>query len=84
MQARKELYVISTETPQTTTNPSQTLPPVYKLAHLPLLTSKTPTTFSSAFYADALQMKASGLVHWPKYTWSVYHLSVVYRKEQKD
>ena len=51
-----EMGVISTETPLTTTNQSQTLPPVYKLAHLPLLTSKTPTTFSSAFCADALQM----------------------------
>ena len=50
MQARKELCVISTETPQTTTNSFQTLLPVYKLAHLPLLTSKTPTTFSSAFF----------------------------------
>ena len=28
--------VVSTETHQTTTNPSQTLIPVYKLAHLPL------------------------------------------------
>ena len=28
--------VVSTETPQTSTNPSQTLLPVYKLAHLPL------------------------------------------------
>ena len=28
--------VVSTETPQTTTNHSQTLLPVYKLAHLPL------------------------------------------------
>ena len=28
--------IVSTETPQTTTNPSQTLLPVYKLAHLPL------------------------------------------------
>ena len=27
--------VVSTETPQTTTNPSQTLLPMYKLAHLP-------------------------------------------------
>ena len=27
--------VVSTETPQTTTNPSQTLLPVYKLAHYP-------------------------------------------------
>ena len=28
--------VVSTETPQTSTNPSQTLSAVYKLAHLPL------------------------------------------------
>ena len=28
--------IVSTETPQTTTNPSQTLLPVYKLAHIPL------------------------------------------------
>ena len=28
--------VVSTETPQTVTNPSKTLLPVYKLAHLPL------------------------------------------------
>ena len=43
--------VVSTETPQTTTNPSQTLLPVYKLTPAPLkvLTSKTPTAFSSAF-----------------------------------
>ena len=45
--------VVSTETHQTTTNPSQTLLPVYKLAHLPLPHSKfsppDPTTFSSAF-----------------------------------
>ena len=33
--------VVSTETPQTTTNPSQTLLPVYKLAHLPLPHSKS-------------------------------------------
>ena len=32
--------VVSTELPQTTTNPSQTLLPVYKLAHLPLPRSK--------------------------------------------
>ena len=32
---------VSTETPQTTTNPSQTLLPVYKLAHLPLPYSKS-------------------------------------------
>ena len=33
--------VVSTETPQTTTNPYQTLLPVYKLAHLPLPHSKS-------------------------------------------
>ena len=33
--------VVSTETHQTTTNPSQTLIPVYKLAHLPLPHSKS-------------------------------------------
>ena len=29
---------------------------LHSLAHLPLLTSMTPTIFSSAFCADALQM----------------------------
>ena len=53
--------VVSTETHQTTTNPSQTLIPVYKLAHLPLPHSKSspkrpPITFSSAFCADTVQM----------------------------
>ena len=33
--------VVSAETPQTTTNPSQTLLPVYKLVHLPLSHSKS-------------------------------------------
>ena len=33
--------VVSTETHQTTTNPSPTLTPVYKLAHLPLPHSKS-------------------------------------------
>ena len=33
--------VVSTETHQTTTNPSQTLIPVYKLAHLPMSHSKS-------------------------------------------
>ena len=33
--------VVSTETHQTTTNPSQTLIPLYKLAHLPLPHSKS-------------------------------------------
>ena len=32
---------VSTETPQTTTNPSQALLPVYKQAHLPLPHSKS-------------------------------------------
>ena len=45
--------VVSTETTQTTTNSSQTLLLVYKLAHLPLPHSKSspqePTTFSLAF-----------------------------------
>ena len=64
---RNVCYIeVSTETPQTTTNPSQTLLPVYKLAHLPLPHSKsslprpppshTHRAFSSAFRADALQM----------------------------
>ena len=53
--------VVSTKTHQTTTNPSQTLIPVYKLAHLPLPHSKSspqrpPITFSSEFCADAVQM----------------------------
>ena len=46
-------FVVSTEVPQTTTNPSQTLLPGYKLAHLPLPQSKSspprPHNFSSAF-----------------------------------
>ena len=46
--------VVSTETPQTSTNQSQTLLPMYKLAHLPLSlpkfsTPRPPTTISSAF-----------------------------------
>ena len=47
--------VVSTATPQTTINPSQMLLTVYKLTPVPLqvLTSKTPTAFSSAFCADA-------------------------------
>ena len=51
--------VVSTETPQTTTNPSQTLLPVYKLtpAALKVLTTKTPTAFSSAFCTDELQSR---------------------------
>ena len=35
--------VVSTETPQTSTNPSQTLLPLYKLAHLPLPNPKSST-----------------------------------------
>ena len=58
---------VSAETPQTTTNLSQTLPPMYKLAHLPLShPPKTPTTFCSAFCADVLQMQVSGILHWSK------------------
>ena len=57
---------VSAETPLLTTNPSQTLLPMYKLAHLPRSHPKTPTTFSSAFCADVLQMQVSGIVHWPK------------------
>ena len=38
--------VVSTETPQTSTNPSQTLLPVYKLAHLPLPHPKSSTPSS--------------------------------------
>ena len=40
MQAQRNI-VVSTETPQTSTNPSQALLPVYKLAHLPLLHPKS-------------------------------------------
>ena len=51
----------STGTPQTTTNPSQTLLHVYKLAHLPLPHSKSspprpPHPLAKPFYEDALQM----------------------------
>ena len=39
---RNVCYIlVSTETPQTTTNPSQTLLLVFKLAHLPLPHSKS-------------------------------------------
>ena len=55
--------VVSTETPQTTTNPSQTLLPVYKLAHLPLTHSKSspprhppPQPLAQPFVQNALQM----------------------------
>ena len=46
--------IVSTETPQTTTNPSQTLLPVYKLVHLPLPQSKSspprpPQPFAQPF-----------------------------------
>ena len=45
--AGAEIYVcnivVSTETSQTSTNPSQTLLPVYKLAHLPLPNPKSST-----------------------------------------
>ena len=63
--AEKNVCIIkvSAETPKSTTNPSQTLLPMYKLAHLPLSHPKTPTKFSSAFCADMLQMQVSGIVH---------------------
>ena len=48
--------VVSTETPQTTTNSSQTLLPVYKLAHLPLPHSKSSPPRPPQPCADALQM----------------------------
>ena len=48
------IIVVSTEIHQTTTNPSQKLIPVYKLAHLPLPTPNPH--LSSAFCADAVQM----------------------------
>ena len=60
--AERNVYniVVSSEKTQTTTNPTETLLPVYKLAHLPLSHPSphlmTPTTFSSAFCADALHM----------------------------
>ena len=46
--------VVSTETPQTSTNPSQTLIPVFKLAHLPLphpmsSTPRHPQTLAQPF-----------------------------------
>ena len=72
--------VISTETPlnfyQSISNAAprvqtSTLTP----AQHQVPTSKTPTTFSSAFCAEALKMLVSGLVYRPKYTSNVYHLS---------
>ena len=58
---------VSAETPQTTTNPSQTLLPMYKLAHLPLShPQRLPQPLAYAFCADVLQMQVSGIVHWSK------------------
>ena len=59
---------VPTETPQTTTNLSQTLLPVHKLAHLSLPPTlsphfQDPTTFSSAFLR-----RCATDVHRPKYT----------------
>ena len=53
--------VVSTETPQNTTNPSQTLLPVYKLAHLALPHSKSspprpPQPLAQPFAPIELQM----------------------------
>ena len=54
--------VVSTETPQTTTNPSQTLLPVYKLAHLPLPHSKSsPPTPPPPPPQDQILNPAGGL-----------------------
>ena len=47
--------VVSTETRQTTTNPSQMLLPITP-APLQVLTSKTPQPLAQPFYADGLQM----------------------------
>ena len=73
--------VVSTETPPNFHEPiSKAAPRVQTSTLTPappkVLTSKTPTTFSSALCADALQMLVSGLVYRPKYTWSVYHICV--------
>ena len=57
---------VSAETPKSTTNPSQASPYVQTSALTPGSPPKTPTTFSSAFCADVLQMQVSGIVHWPK------------------
>ena len=57
---RNVRYIVkSNETPQTTTNVSQTLLPVYKLAHLHLPHSKSspprPTTFSASISCDSVK-----------------------------
>ena len=61
--------VVSPETPQTTTNPSQTLLPVYKLAHLPLSHSKSspprphnlkPSLFTQMHYRCKYQVSSTG------------------------
>ena len=50
--------VVSTETPQTTTYPSQTLLPVYKLAHLSLPHSKsTPPRPHNLYLSHFTQMR---------------------------
>ena len=59
--------VVSTETPQTTTNPSQTLLPVYKLTPAPLkvLTPKTTQHLAQPFaqmrYRCKYQVSSTGL-----------------------
>ena len=63
---RNVFYIlVSTETPQTTTNQSQTLLPVYKLTHYPYPTPSphlqdTPTAFSSAFFCKCTQVLSTG------------------------
>ena len=66
---------VSAETPQTTTNPSQTLLPMYKLANLPLSHLKRlPQPLAQPF---VLQMQVSGIVHWSnRLEVCLYNLSV--------
>ena len=56
---------VSAETHKSTTNPHQAAPYVQTSTPTPVSPPKTPTTFSSAFCADVLQMQVSGIVHWP-------------------
>ena len=65
--------VVSTETPPNLHQSISNAAPRVQTSTLTpappqVLTSKTPTTFSSAFCADVLQMQVSGLVYRPKYT----------------
>ena len=56
---------VSAETPQTTTNPSQTLLPMYKLAHLPLshpkrLPEPLAQPFAQMCYRCKYQVSSTG------------------------